>query len=920
MVWKNLSGYTSLRAAFRIYLSPTFATTDHVTVMQFLNGWTNILSLTINDDRTLYLWNDVPLPAGEAYGYLTTPVISTGTWHLLEFQATISPTAGEARLWLDGNLEVEETGLNLGSNPIDRYAAGIYWTNPRTEANLLYFDEAALVQWVDPAPTTGLAGEEASTCGPTATPTNTPTATPLPTNTPTPTATTASGLVAHWEFDEGSGQTAADSSGTGNNGTLGTTGGVESADPTWACVSGGNALNFDGVDDQVLAPDYDVLSTISISTWIKWDVVGASEGIISKRTDSEVAGNWALRGDNTTPGYLEWMVWSGLDSSESLLTSTAITPGVWTHVALTFNASTNAANFYIDGAPNSSGTISNNLANTPQPIVIGWSGQNVQFFDGSIDDMRIYNRVLSPAEISALAATPPANCVTSPVWWDANFAYRARITVSAGASAIPANYPTRFTLDHAGLVGLGKSLANGNDARIVYWNGSSWTELPRALFDDGPAGQASSTWNQAGTTVMFKTAASIPASGTDVGYYLYYGYPLAGSPPTNTPSSRYYIAEDLGVTARTLTSYANKVSLSFTPSATSEQWVVLATWRMRRDPAQTIPWYTGHGRVTVNGTPRTGNDEIVFRMAQGVWKTFQVVLKITGTTANQTIGIDFASDGGDADEIDNARILAFLIPDPASADIRYAETLALAVDSTNPTNSQTLTFSPSSAGDYVWLVNGFFHEGPGGGSNGGLFARDEIAMDQQNSGESYIPNGEGFVPLVHFEQRSLTTGSKTFTIRHQPDTVSGSERQGLTQLLFRTGVFDAVEVAASANLTSTGSTAPVIKNTLTTAGTGSPHDYIYLIVSGMDHLVQDVNLSVYGDIRIGGSTVLAEEVAIDRTTNPYQIALAYPERTSGNRTIETRYWAEAGQTAVAQYAHTLALRYKEPGTSLGAEE
>jgi hypothetical protein len=364
------------------------------------------------------LWNDVPLPAGEAYGYLTTPVISTGTWHLLEFQATISPTAGEARLWLDGNLEVEETGLDLGSNPIDRYAAGIYWTNPRTEANLLYFDEAALVQWVDPAPSTGLGGEEASGCAATATPTNTPlptntpTNTPLPTSTPTPTATTASGLVAHWEFDEGSGQTAADSSGTGNAGTLGTTGGADSADPAWVCVSGGNALNFDGVDDQVLAPDYDVLSTISISTWIKWDVVGASEGIISKRTDTEVAGNWALRGDNTTPGYLEWMVWSGLDSSQSLLTSTAITPGVWTHVALTFNDSTNAVNFYIDGAPNSSGTISNNLANTPQPIVIGWSGQGGQFFDGSIDDMRVYNRVLTPAEITALAATPPTGCTS----------------------------------------------------------------------------------------------------------------------------------------------------------------------------------------------------------------------------------------------------------------------------------------------------------------------------------------------------------------------------------------------------------------------------------------------------------------------------------------------------------------------------
>jgi len=201
-------------------------------------------------------------------------------------------------------------------------------------------------------------------------------------------------------------------------------------------------------------------------------------------------------------------------------------------------------------------------------------------------------------------------------------------------------------------------------------------------------------------------------------------------------------------------------------------------------------------------------------------------------------------------------------------------------------------------------------------------ANNDYLLDRefQNSGESYIPDTEGFIPLVHLERRTLTTGSKTFTLRHQPDTVTGSERQGLTQLLFRTSVFDAVEVASSANQVTTGSTSPVVKNTLTTANTGSPHDYVYLIVMGMDHTVQDVNLSGYGDIRIGGSQVLAEEVAIDRSTNPYQIALGYPERTSGNRTVESRYWAESGQTAVAQYAHILALRYKEPGTSLGAEE
>jgi len=228
--------------------------------------------------------------------------------------------------------------------------------------------------------------------------------------TPTPSPTSGGGPVADWRFDEGTGQTVIDSSGYGNHGVRGDTAASEGSDPAWVCSAGASALDFDGVDDHVLAPDYDVLNTVTISTWIKWDVNGASDGIISKRIDNEVAGHWALRFDNSNPSYLEWMVWSGLDSSQSLLTTTdfsAIGPGVWTHVVLTFNDSTNTATFYVNGAADSSGSITNNLSNTAEPIVIGWSGQGSQYFDGRIDDLLIYDRILSPAEISALAGLPP---------------------------------------------------------------------------------------------------------------------------------------------------------------------------------------------------------------------------------------------------------------------------------------------------------------------------------------------------------------------------------------------------------------------------------------------------------------------------------------------------------------------------------
>ncbi len=188
MVWWNHSGYSSLHARIHIYLPASFSTTGHVTVMQFLDNWTNIVSTTINDDMTLYMWTDV---AGEAYGYLTTTAITTDAWHVLEMQATIDDTAGEARLWLDGNLEVEVTGKNLGVNPISRFAAGYYWGDPKTEPNTVYFDDSFNRAWVNPEPTTGLGVEEDSSgyCAATATPTPTSTATSTPTPTSTSTAT-----------------------------------------------------------------------------------------------------------------------------------------------------------------------------------------------------------------------------------------------------------------------------------------------------------------------------------------------------------------------------------------------------------------------------------------------------------------------------------------------------------------------------------------------------------------------------------------------------------------------------------------------------------------------------------------------------------------------------------------------------------
>jgi outer membrane protein assembly factor BamB len=594
----------------------------------------------------------------------------------------------------------------------------------------------------------------------------------------------------------------------------------------------------------------------------------------------------------------------------------------WTEGGVTWNKRDGVTNWTTAGGDYNSGTAASQASGTTNNTVLTWTilgdsgASNIPqgWLTGSVD-----NRGLLIKDASEPGGGPPPD----PPWWDSNYGYRKQITVSAGSTAIANGYPVRMQFDHASLVPA-KSQADGDDIRIAYWNGSGWTELSRVL-------ENGSAWNNAATKVFFKTNASIAASGSDNGYFLYYGYGSAVSPPTTgVASARYYLAESLAETTRTSGTYASIVQLQFTPGATTEHWVVVCTWRQRRVLVDaTADFFAGRAQVRLNGSTRTGTDNLSFRMASGIWKTMAAVFKITGTTAQQTVNIDFASyNGVDNSGIDNARIVAFLIPDASSANIQYAEDLPQTTTSgAGNITIQTVTFTPSSAGDYIWMANAFTHEAPGGASSTLEFL-DEAGAVQQATDETYISTTEtGMIPITHFERRNLTATSKSFIIRINPDDTTGSHRQGLTQLLFRADVFDTVEVGSSAGLSNpnpaptTYAAAPNPKVTLTTASVGSAQDYVYLAVMNKDSTGTDRTLSEFGEISLAGVQQLEDEVAINRASYNHQIAWGYAETGTGNKSIAANFKSESSAFVVdTQFAHILSLRYKEPGSSLGTEE
>ncbi|MGH7237479.1 MAG: LamG domain-containing protein, partial [Candidatus Saccharimonadales bacterium] len=77
-----------------------------------------------------------------------------------------------------------------------------------------------------------------------------------------------------------------------------------------------------------------------------------------------------------------------------------ITTGAWHFIAVTMNGT--SVTHYLDGSPNGTGTISTNIANGSGHAIIGNRSDGATKTNGYIDDVRLYNRALSPAEIQAL--------------------------------------------------------------------------------------------------------------------------------------------------------------------------------------------------------------------------------------------------------------------------------------------------------------------------------------------------------------------------------------------------------------------------------------------------------------------------------------------------------------------------------------
>ena len=275
------------------------------------------------------------------------------------------------------------------------YRLNITANNGGTEIQLSEIEMFATGGASTPTPT-----PTSTPTGPTATPTPTPTLgpTPTPTPSPTPSSTPTPGTVPtdyldYWKLDETSGTTAVDSTSSANNGTV--------SGAAWTAGHLANALSFNGSNNYV-SVNRGISDNFTIAFWVKTTQTGGTGQWYNGRglVDAEVAN--VVNDFGTVLSGAKFAFGVG-NPDTTIASNKSINDGVWHHCVATRQRSTGAMKIYVDGVLEKSGTGGTQALTTPTKIRFGSLQTGMNFFSGQLDDIRIYNRVLTDSEIAAIA-------------------------------------------------------------------------------------------------------------------------------------------------------------------------------------------------------------------------------------------------------------------------------------------------------------------------------------------------------------------------------------------------------------------------------------------------------------------------------------------------------------------------------------
>jgi hypothetical protein len=194
-------------------------------------------------------------------------------------------------------------------------------------------------------------------------------------------------LVAGYAFDEGSGTTTADYSGNSNTGIL--------FNMSWTKGKYGSALRFNGTDGYVTAPGTGLPAMNAPQTIAFWFNTSA------RTTSTQPVVSLVDEGLHISiqPGFKESQIGVWQNPGNWLVAAVPPSTNLWHHIAHTYDGQTHR--LYVDGKQVGNSTIAPTAA-TPTGLQIGRMIDGSGYFKGSLDELRIYRRALTQADIRSL--------------------------------------------------------------------------------------------------------------------------------------------------------------------------------------------------------------------------------------------------------------------------------------------------------------------------------------------------------------------------------------------------------------------------------------------------------------------------------------------------------------------------------------
>lgn len=207
---------------------------------------------------------------------------------------------------------------------------------------------------------------------------------------PIPLWSLGDGMEGYWPLDEVSGSVAGDLSGNSMEGIVSGAG--------WVDGRRGGALAFDGIDDSMVVPvQVQPAQAGAVAFWIRPDSACLEDRrfrVLGTSSQFEIV----LRGHGTVIGLANELCVIGTASWGK---TNLLAPAVWQHVVCTYDINAPRLQIYVNGELKLD--VSTELAVPPAAsLVCGTRAGTGEYFDGALDEIRMYGRSLSPEEVQLL--------------------------------------------------------------------------------------------------------------------------------------------------------------------------------------------------------------------------------------------------------------------------------------------------------------------------------------------------------------------------------------------------------------------------------------------------------------------------------------------------------------------------------------